>query len=111
MNFLEQAINAGFENQNERLNKKFPNWPFSENFYGTSPYEPDVWFKKGNKFILISYCGFQCADSPNYNKTLKQIPALNGKYLYLALIDDNNPIYETFTGTPPTEQLVADFIK
>lgn len=100
MNFAEKAMRAGFAPTPSDYR---PN----DNFFGVSTYSPDAQLKKGGKVIAISFGGQYCQEFWRMGHGDKE-PTHNTKLI--GLINSGKPIYVSFDGLVPSNELLESFL-
>lgn len=108
-----ELISSGFEVFYVRTeNRKFLKKDFNpkNNWFGLSLYEPEGYFVRGDKSVLMSLQGV----SIPVNKDIydKYNDLFNKRSIrYICLKDKGQVLYEDYTGNLPPKELVNEFIK
>lgn len=75
------------------------------NWFGTSVYEPDTYFVKGDRRLLMSLNGVETPHNERYIDLLKTCSC---KYIKMEIGDKT--IYEDWTGNLPSKEIVKEFL-
>jgi hypothetical protein len=101
-NFVQKALDYGFQTPDKKPFKTNDNW------FGISLYHPDAVFLKGDRKIIMSLQGIYTP--MNVPEKYREIEK-KCKLQYIAFVESDNIIYETFTGEIPSIEFVDNFIK
>ena len=106
LNFIGKAINNGFT---PTINKnKFRS---NDNWFGVSCYSPDEILINGSKKIQLSLQGIGMPMPLPTNMSEKFLSVLTScSCKYIAFIEDNNVIYESYFGQLPENDFIEKFI-
>ena len=97
------GIALSFDGKGNKLYKKQIN-PTC-NWFGISVYEPDTYFIKDDKVMLMSLQGFATPYNGSYQELFK-----NGAIKYIRMQVKDKILYETWTGNLPSKEIVKQFI-
>lgn len=110
--FTGQFLKAGFDTFGIGLSIKPPGLFIApkqinpmNNWFGTSLYEPDTIFIKGNKEMIMSIQGIGSEWNEKYKELFESV-----SIRYIKLIDNDKVIYENWTGELPPKEIVKEFL-
>lgn len=110
--FTGQFLKEGFETFSVSFDSSKPQFNIHKkeinptiNWFGTSVYEPDTYFVKNDKVLLMSLQGITTPYNPKYDELFN-----SSSIKYIKMYTKDNVIYEDWTGNLPSKEIVKEFL-
>lgn len=109
MNFVDELLKAGFEEQSYKWVKRQLPFRSTNGWFGVTTYHPDAYLKKENvdAEMVISLQGIGCRV-----EGLFDYPELAKKCAcrYISIVIAGQRVFETFTGEMPPDEIIEQLI-